>query len=230
MPVTDLNGRSRGPHAVAPGSRGERHVHRQARLCAGDGARADAQLSPVCAALPRQSQEQILHLPRPIPVHGLRPAHLSRESARHRSLPTRRAQQALPHGHSRGHLPKHAGQREQGPRLAHLRRVCPNPDRNRPAPLCGRRLRGRTVQYRLRAGRHHHRPVPVGVPWANFRQSKGGSETAHPARFARQHPHLHPHLRRQAPRRPMCSMRWCPSPALSTSWTAVTSTTSGSTV
>ena len=46
-----------------------------------------------------------------------------------------------------------------------------------------------------------HRSLPVGVSVGAFSLDQGGGEDAHAARFARQHPELHPHFGRQAARR-----------------------------
>ena len=136
--------------------------------------------------------------------------------------------QALPHGHSRHGRAQHAWPTPTSARLAHLRRLRPEPDRHRPAPVRRRAASGVDLHDdRLRAGLHHHRPVPVAV-------SRG-------PRFAR-------------PRRPSsctrcsicaatspvsftsptasCTMSTSstsllPSRAPSTSWIAATSTSSG---
>jgi len=52
----------------------------------------------VRGALPRRFEPSRLYLLGPISGHGLRAVDLSREPARHRSLPRRHARQALSHG------------------------------------------------------------------------------------------------------------------------------------
>jgi hypothetical protein len=76
-----------------------RDVFRQPRFRTGHRPPAAAQLAALGRALWRPVQAQALQLPRPVSVHGICAAHLSREPARHRSLPARTTFQALPHGY-----------------------------------------------------------------------------------------------------------------------------------
>ena len=54
-----------------------RHVFRPARVLSSDGPSADENLPPMHPALPRQSSHPVLHLPRPVPMHGICATHLS---------------------------------------------------------------------------------------------------------------------------------------------------------
>ena len=58
---------------------------------------------------------------------------------------------------------QHPGQRESAPGLAHLRRIRAGHDSHRPPPVCRRGPGARSRQHRLRTGRIHRRPVPVGL-------------------------------------------------------------------
>ena len=116
------------------------HVYWQAHLLAADGPSTDADLSAVRRALSGRPLGQELQVCRALPLHGLRPTHLSREPARHRSLPARPRRQALPHGHPGRRVAQHPGRCQRTTRLAHLRRLRPTPHPHGPPPLCGRRL------------------------------------------------------------------------------------------
>jgi hypothetical protein len=85
-----------------------------------------------------------------------------RESLRDIVAGPRATQQALSPGHPLERIAQHAGQRQCGPRLAHLRRLRAVPHRH-----CAQALRRRTVRRgpegdRLRAGLDDHRSVSVG--------------------------------------------------------------------
>src|SRR5512145_1350314 len=58
---------------------------------------------------------------------GFRPAHLSRESQRYRSVSASNASKALSHGHPHSGVAQHLGQRQSSPRLENLCRLCPYP-------------------------------------------------------------------------------------------------------
>jgi hypothetical protein len=81
-------------------------------------------VSPLRDALWRSAQGQELFLSRPIPLHGIRSTDLSRQFARHRSLPARATEQALPHGHQEPGFAQHSGRCQRESRLAHLCGLC----------------------------------------------------------------------------------------------------------
>ena len=126
---------------------------------------------------------------------------LPRESARHRSLPARAASK-LYHLGIRGRSRAAPWPMPTDARLAHL---LPNLRKRLIATArqlyVNEPLGRRSERDRLRARFHHDRSVSGAVPWAQFRVDQSRSQTAHPARSARSDSHLHPHLRRQAPRR-----------------------------
>ena len=70
-------------------------------LRAAHGAFAADGIRALRCSVQREPQGSELHLHGPVPLHGVRPAHVSRESAGHRSVPALAAREALPHGHSR---------------------------------------------------------------------------------------------------------------------------------
>src|SRR5438876_769661 len=76
----------------------------QIDLCTTDGLSSCKGFSTLCQTLPWRLQTQDVFLLGSVPLHGLRPANLSREFARHRSLPARATHQALPSRHSRPSL------------------------------------------------------------------------------------------------------------------------------
>ena len=162
-----------------------------------DAASAVDHVSSLRGPVSRRAQDQVVLLPGPVSVHGLRTADLSGESARHRSVPACAAVQALSPWDSRGGSAQHARQRQCCSRLAHLRRLRPKLDQDRTTAVCRRTLRRRFEGVGLRAGCDHHRSVPVGVFVGTLSLDQGGGQTAHAARSARQHPNLHPHQRRQ---------------------------------
>src|SRR3989344_91648 len=163
-------------------------------------------VSPLRRALWRRTQGQDLFLPRALSLHGLCPADLSRELARHRSVPARASRQAVPHGHPEPGFAQHAGRCQRSARLAPLRRVCPVAHWNRPSSLYRGAVWRRSEGDGLRAGCQHHRPVPVGVSLGPVSLDQGGHQAAHALGPAWQHPHVPAHQRRQTAR------RQCPRP------------------
>ncbi len=149
MPVTDLNfdARRRQPLPQICGWRLTAHVHRQTRLLPSHRAHAVAHLPRVRAALRRQPQGQVVYLSRSVPLHGIRTTHRPREPAGYRGLPSRPAQEALPHGDPRWDLAQYPGQCQQGARLAHLCRLRPSPDPDCTPPRRRGRLRRGPGQY-----------------------------------------------------------------------------------
>ena len=177
------------------------YVYGQAGVRATDGAPAVAHVSTVRGEIRGDIPYAHVLAPRSVSVHGVRATHLPRKPARHRDLLARAVEQALPPGHSQRDRPQHAGRRQREPRLAHLSgfRVCAHP--HRPPTLCRGRVRGGVEADGVCAGLHHHRSVPGIVPVGAIPQEEGRSQTAHPARPARQYPGVHPYLGWQAARR-----------------------------
>ena len=202
MPVTDLNAGARRPQPL-PGKRGLRstaHVYRQTRLLPGHRADATAHLPPLCAALPGRAQGQVVQLPRPISVHGLRPTHLPRKSTRYRSLPSCPEKQTLSHGHSGQSITQHLGLRQREKRLAYLCRLFSISYSNRTQTLYRRRFGRRSRQYGICTRRLNHRPLPFRFPMGSVPYYQSSSKTTYSARSSRQYPKLHPYFRRQTSR------------------------------
>ncbi len=143
-------------------------VHGQAGFRAADGAPAAAHVSSLRRALPGRAQGQELLVPRSVPVHGLRVADLSREPARHRSLPASAGQQALSSGDSQPGRVQHARRRPRAPRLAAVRRLRTAAHCHGASVVCQRCFCRGARQNGLRARCHNHRPVPVGVSLGAF--------------------------------------------------------------
>src|SRR4030043_1910063 len=96
---------------------------RQNRLRAADGVPSGSRIPKVRRPIPRGIQGPAIYLSRPVPLHGLRPADVSRKPAGHRNLPEGRPGKALPHGYPGRDLPNHLGEGQRAPRLAHLCRL-----------------------------------------------------------------------------------------------------------
>ncbi len=110
-PVTDLNCSSSVRHASSLNSRLEQSVdvHRKTCFLAGNGSPASAYLSSLCSTLRRQPRYKTLHVPRSVPLYGIRSADLSGKPVRYRSLPQSTEQQALPYGHTLQSCTQHTG-------------------------------------------------------------------------------------------------------------------------
>lgn len=124
---------------------------RQIRFCSDHGAYAAQYVQALRGSLWWPIQGQALLLPGPVSVHGVRATHLSRELARHRSLPSSPECQALSSRLPQQRCPQYTGQRECHAGLAHVLRFCAEPDWDRAAALCRRTARCRLEGYGLRA-------------------------------------------------------------------------------
>src|SRR5712692_69192 len=168
----------------------------QIDLLTTDGLSSLIRVSPMRRTLPRQLQTQEFLLLGPVSLHGLRAANLSREPARYRSLSARESNQALSPGHSRSRLAQHAGPRQLGARLAHLRRLRATADQAGARALPQRRLRLGLAANCLRARCDHHRSVPVVVSLGLLSQTQGRGQATYPARSAGQHSYGNNHYSR----------------------------------
>src|SRR5574337_448984 len=202
----DLNSAANTGHPARNSRAGGINEHRQAGVRADHGASTTDDVSSLRRAVRGRAHSQNVLLSRSVPLHGVRAADLSREPARHRSVPASARGQALPHLHSLQHRPQYLGQCERGARLACLRRLGPVAHWNRPSSVCRGAVWRRSERHGLRAGCQHHRPVPGGVSVGPVSLDQGGHQAAHALGPARQHPHVPAHQRRQAAR------RQCPRP------------------
>ena len=132
------------------------------RLPSGSG------VPPMRGALQRRLPAARVLVLGPVLVHGVRAVHLSRKSARHRSVLTELAGQAVSHGHPRASLSIHTGRRQRESRLAHLRRFRTDPHCACPSVVRPRFLRCRTPTQRLCSRLDHHRSVSGDASVGSF--------------------------------------------------------------
>src|SRR6266446_6593045 len=128
-----------------------------------NGLSSCSRVSPMRSSLHRRLQTQELFLLGPVSMHGLRPANVSRKLAGYRSLSAGQPNQALSHGHPRPRLSQHAGQRQLGTRLAHLRRLRSLADPTGTSALPGRRVQPGAAANCLRARCHDYRSLPLAI-------------------------------------------------------------------
>ena len=108
----------------------------------------------------------------------LSPTHLSREPARHRSVPALALFAALALGNSRRGIAQHAGPCQRASAMADVRR-------SGLASLRGRFLWRRVGPDRLCPRRHDGRSLPERVSVGAFSLDQGGDQNQRAARFAR---------------------------------------------
>lgn len=164
MTVIDLKITSRpGNTFPTPRQGKDCYVFRAARIYPSHELHAHEQLPSMRRSLSGQLQRQELFLSRSVSGHGLCPADLSGKSSGYRSLSEIAEQKALPHGHSRYGVPKHAGRSKRAARLAHIRRLCSSPDRQCQKAVYGRTNHPRSGTNGVCPGCDHHRSMPVHV-------------------------------------------------------------------
>jgi len=140
-------------------------------------------------AIPRPVQDQKFFLLGSVSNPRLCAAHLSRESQRHRSVSASSATKTLSYGSSRSCVAQHLGQRQSGPRLENLRRLCPYTYSGGTRPLQGRALWYRTRPDRLCTGCNHHRFMPVSFSLGSVPPTQIGRQASHLAGSSRQYSH-----------------------------------------
>lgn len=181
-------------------------VHRQTHFFSDNGLSSYPYLPTLCSKIPRQPQDQIVHLSRSIPLYGICPTNLSRKSQGYRSVSSRTTEQTLSHGHSEQCVSKHIGPRQQSTRLAHLRGLCSIPYQYSPQAGRKRRFWCRTRSDSLRTRCHNHRSLFISVPLGQISQHQSCHQTSYTSGFTGPYPLLHPYKRWQVPR------RQCPRP------------------
>ena len=164
MPFNDLKIFRRASNLRTAMCGGLNYVCRQARFLSGDGASSAPRLSSMRRSLQWRFQSQRVYLPRPVPLHGLCPTNLPGKPQGYRGLPACPEKQAIPHGNTQCRLPQYTGQREQGSRLAYLRRSCAVIDSDCPQALPRRRFRAGTGKHSLCLRCDDYRSVPLHVP------------------------------------------------------------------
>src|SRR3990172_2033395 len=206
MSIIYLTSKSISGHPSVNQQGGMTYEYGKNHLRSGDGPCPLARISPLRRTVSRRLQNPALLLARSISLHGLCPTDVPGKLARHRGLSESPVLQALSHGHSRGHLPKHAGVCQRASGLASLCRLCPRVDSAGQGAVCQRHVPHRLERDRLCPRLDHHRSVSVPVPVGPVSQTKRRDQAAHVARSARidslvyqDHPWKSP--RRQHPRR-----------------------------
>lgn len=147
-------------------------------LFPGHGFPAAPHVSPMRQPLWRGPQCSGVHLSGPIPLHGLRAIDLPGKPAGYRGVSAGTASEAVPHGNPRHDSQEHAGRRQRGPRLAHLRRLRPSPDRHGQEAVCRRGIRSGDRLHGLRSRFDNHRPVSFALPLGAIPQDQGTGKPA----------------------------------------------------
>src|SRR5712691_3567443 len=109
---------------------------RSNRVCATHQLSFSQRIQSLRGALWRQQECAGLLLLGSVSHHGFRPTHLSRELARHRSVPRGATPQTLSCRFQWPSETFHSGQRQRESRLAHLPRLRPKSDSDRTSALC----------------------------------------------------------------------------------------------
>src|SRR3990170_7907214 len=198
FPVIDFNSPVSCGHSDFEGMADEL---RQNRLCAVDRVSSGSRIPKVRRPIPRGVQGPEIHLSRPVPLHGLRAADVSRKPAGHRNLPEGRPGKALPHWHPGRNLPNHSGEGQRKPRLAHLCRLRTGTHPNGKNTVRERSVRGRVGADGIRPRLHDDRSVPLPLPVGEVPETEGGRQAPHASGLAGEHPLVHQDYRRQVARR-----------------------------
>lgn len=211
--VTDLNCNPAICNSAKNFFAGSNHVFRQASVRATHGSSSAAYLSPDRQTIQRRIQSQIVFLSRSLSLYGLRATYLSRELARYRNVSTSAAVKALSLRHSFDRCPKYTRKCQCCARLAHLRRLRAEPDRDCSPTLQPRLIWRGSEKHSLCTRHHDHRPVFVSISLGAISLSKSGRQNAHAARLAWQYPELYTYQRRQTARgqraRSVATGSWC---------------------
>ena len=167
--VPDLNAKMAFRANAGGNLPGVAYERRQDAVRATDGLPAMEEFPSHCRSKRRRPLCEVDDVRRTIPCHGLRPADLSGESARHRNWSLGTVGQALPHGVPAGDQALHAGRYQRDPGLAHPCRVRAAIDRASQEALCRRQPERGVGEHGLCLGLHHHRFMLSVFPWAPFR-------------------------------------------------------------
>ena len=148
-------------------------VRWQARVRAGHGVRTLAHLSPVGREVSRRLQRAPLQLPGSVPVHGLRPADLPREPARHRGLPARASRPSSITWASAARVAQRPGRCQRDRATGASTPSSPMPDPHRASALC----RGLALAVDLDETVYALDATTIDLclslfPWAPFRTTK----------------------------------------------------------
>jgi len=200
MPVTDLKFYWSFQHSSETTQEVRDNELRQTDFFASHGPSAFAYFPPMRQSLSRQLSDKTFYMPRPIFLHGLRSTDLSGEPTRYRSMSSSPAAQTIPHGHEKRRSKVDTCRGQRTAKLAYICRLCIflNPD-------CQKTLQRRTFRRRLEtdglcSGCYDNRPLPLSVSLGKLQADQECNKTSYTPGFARQHPNVYPHLRRQVAR------------------------------
>jgi len=140
---------------------------------------------------------EVVLMPRPVSLYGLRATHVSGKSSGYRSLPTWCKNKTLSHGHPWQSFPKHSGPCQRDTRLENPRRLCSRADRNSQTVIRRRRLRPGIGSDSLRLRFNDHRSLPFGVSVGQIPQKQSCREASHAVGSSRQYPRWNQHYQRQ---------------------------------
>ena len=151
-------------------------------------------------AIFRQSQGQKFFMLGSIFKHGFRATYLQRKSSGYTSMLACGETKDLSHGHSGKDLPQYLGAYQSDEGLAHLRRLCSDPDQESQSALGKRVIWHRVKTSCLRSGCDHYLSLPVSFPLGRIPQAQGSGEAAYASRFTWQHSDDRIHHQRKSSR------------------------------
>jgi hypothetical protein len=192
------------------------------RICSTHQFSLAQRIQPLRGALRRQQECARVLLLGSVSHDGFRPTHLSRELARHRSMPRRPTKETLSLRLQWSSQTFYSGRCQRESRLAYLSRLRPKSDSDRAASLCALRVGFRSGRDRLRFRFHHHRSLSGALPLGQISQKQGRDKTAHVTGDSQFNPRVHRYLPKVAFTMSISSTPSCRSPAHSSSWTGVT--------
>ena len=196
FPVTDKTG-------------GMTYVRRKNYFLADHGLPSFVSISPMRSKISGSLQSSKVFLSRPIPMHVICSAYLSRKPKRYRSLPSRSKIKTLSHGHSWQYLKEHARRRQRNTRLENICRLRSNSHSYSPSTICQRRLRGRSQRNCLRSRRYHYRSLSLHVSVGQISKKQRRRQTSYSFRSSWLYSNIHQYQRWEGSRR-QCSRRAYP--------------------
>src|SRR5574341_407638 len=166
----------------------DNHEYRQNRLCPTDGILSLLRIPEMRRAVRRKLQGEIVHLPGPVSLYGLRSAHVPGKPSGYRGLPAWSKTEAISHGHPEQGLQKYHCPCQRDARLANLRRLCPGADQDRERAVRRRGLRPGTGSDRIRLRFNDPRSLSLGLSVGHVPQGEGRDQAAYASGSPRQYP------------------------------------------
>ena len=188
MLVIDLKSILYCDHSCNSNTKGVVNEYWQNYIFTNYGFLAHARISKMCQSLSRQLQSAKLFLLRSIPMHGIRPTNFSRKPSRHRSLFAFCPKQTLSRWVSRQSFTQYFSACKRKSRLAHLRRLRPNLNRQSPKAVRQRFFWFRSERNRLCFRFFHDRFMSFFVSLGSFSKKKRRNKTSHTFRSERSYP------------------------------------------